>query len=97
MAGATMSDEEILDGIAAVAREHLDWQEPLRPEMHLVEDLGLDSIRLLTLAVEVENRFRIYLDEGDEAEISTVGKLVAAVRRKLAEGEGTGDGGEADG
>ena len=45
--------------------------------MRLVEDLRLDSIRLLTLAVEVENRFRVRLDEVDEAGIETVGDLVA--------------------
>lgn len=65
-----------------MAREHLEWTLPLAPEMRLVEDLRLDSIRLLTLAVEVENRFRVRLDE-DEAGIVTVADLVAAVRRRL--------------
>lgn len=82
-------DEEILTSIVAVAREHLGHRGPLSPEMRLVEDLELDSIRLLTLAVEVENRFRVRLDEADEAAIETVGDLVAAVRRKLAEREGS--------
>lgn len=83
MSGAKASDPVILDGIAAVAREHLDHASPLALEQRLVEDLGLDSIRLLTLAVEVENRFRVCLDERDEEAIETVGDLVAAVRRKL--------------
>jgi len=80
-----MSDEDILAGIQDVARIHLDWQDPLEPEMRLVEDLRLDSIRLLTLASEVENRFRILLDELDEGAIATVGDLVSIVRRKLSE------------
>jgi acyl carrier protein len=78
-----MSDEMILAGIAEVARRHLDWQGPFTPDMRLVEDLRLDSIRLLTLAAQVENRFRVLLDEADEAGIETVGDLVAIVRRKL--------------
>lgn len=77
-----MDDNQIYAGVAAVAREHLEWTQPLAPEMRLVEDLRLDSIRLLTLAVEVENRFRVRLDE-DEAGIVTVADLVAAVRRRL--------------
>lgn len=77
-----MDDNEIYAGVAAVAREHLEWTQPLSLEMRLVEDLRLDSIRLLTLAVEVENRFRVRLDE-DEAGIVTVADLVAAVRRRL--------------
>ncbi len=79
-----MSDEAaILAGISEVARLHLGWEGPLTADMRLVEDLRLDSIRLLTLAAEVENRFRIFLDELDEGAIETIGDLVAVVRRKL--------------
>lgn len=85
-----MHDDEILVEIVAVAREHLGYRGSLAGHMRLVEDLELDSIRLLTLAVEVENRFRVRLDEADEAAIETVGDLVAAVRRKLAAGDEPG-------
>jgi len=80
--------DDILQGIAAVARQFLGWTGELREEMRLVEDLQLDSIRLLTLATEVENHFRILLSSEDEAGILTVGDLVAAVRRKRAHGAG---------
>lgn len=79
-----MSDEAILAGIGEVARAHLGWEGDVTPEMRLVEDLRLDSVRLLTLAAEVENRFRIFLDEADETAIETVADLVEVVRRKLA-------------
>ena len=79
-----MTDAEILAGVAAVAREHLDFAGDLQPETRLVEELQLDSLKLLTLAVEVENRFRVRLDENDEAGIVTVADLVAAIRRQLA-------------
>jgi acyl carrier protein len=78
-----MNDEAILAGIADVARAHLGWEGIVTPDLRLVEDLRLDSIRLLTLAAEVENRFRVLLDEADEAGIETVGDLMAIVRRKL--------------
>ena len=79
-----MNDQEILDGIREVARRHLDFQGEVRPDMRLAEDLDLDSIKILTLAVEVENRFRIRLDPSSEARIETVGDLVAEVGRQLA-------------
>jgi acyl carrier protein len=77
----------ILAGIAGVAREHLGWEGPVTPDMRLVEDLRLDSIRLLTLAAEVENHFEIRLDEADEAGIETVGDLVSLVDARLVEKE----------
>jgi acyl carrier protein len=55
----------------------------LAPELRLVEDLHLDSVGLLTLAVEVEDRFRICLDPEDEAAIRTVGDLERVLRGKL--------------
>jgi acyl carrier protein len=66
-----------------VAREHLGWQGAVTAEMSLIEDLELDSLRLFTLAAEIENHFQIHLDEGDEAEMRTVGSLAEVIRRKL--------------
>lgn len=79
-----MTDEEILRDITAIARRSLEHEGPVRPETRLVEDLKLDSLRLLTLAVEVEDHFRLCLDTEDEQALETVGDLMATVRRKLA-------------
>ena len=73
----SLSTAQIIDGITEVARQHLGWEGPLRPEMRLVEDLELDSLQTLTLALAVENYFRVCLDE--EAEILTVGDLAAII------------------
>jgi acyl carrier protein len=78
-----MTDAEILDGVRTVAERHLQWRGELRPETRLVEDLELDSITALTLAVEVENLFRVRLDPEIESRIVTVGDLVAAIRGGL--------------
>lgn len=78
-----MTRAEILAGIAEVARRHLGRGAPLEPGQRLVEDLGLDSLGLLTLAAEVENHFRVALDPEDEARIATVGDLVDILAGKL--------------
>ncbi len=79
-----MERDAILDGIREVAAQHLGWQGDLPLEARLVEDLELDSLRLLTLAVEVENRFQVALDPDTEAEIESVLDLVRAVEGLLA-------------
>jgi acyl carrier protein len=80
-----VTEAEILEGIAAVARDHLGWEGVLRPEMRLVGEMQLDSLKLLTLAIEVENRFRVRLDDQDESRIETVADLVAAIRKRRAD------------
>jgi acyl carrier protein len=78
-----MTRDEILDGIAQVARAHVGFDGALTEPMRLQEDLGLDSIRLLVLAAEVENRFQVALEPADDAAVRTVGDLVDVVARKL--------------
>jgi acyl carrier protein len=75
-----VTEAEILAGIEAVAREHLGFRGRLEGGMRLVEDLGLDSLKALTLAVEVENRFEVCLDPERDSDLVTVADLVAAVR-----------------
>ena len=84
-----MTREQVLTGIEAIASRHLGKSGGLRPEMDLVEDLELDSLLLLTLAVEVENHFEICLDQEEEAAIRTVGDLAETVLRKVSEKPGT--------
>ena len=72
-----MQRNEILAGIQEVAQTHVGWTGALTTEQRLVEDLGLDSLKSLTLALEVENRFRVALDEAGE--IVTIGDLVEAI------------------
>lgn len=79
-----MNDACILAGIRDVARKHVGWEGPIEPDMRLVEDLSLDSIKLLTLAIEVENRFQICLDPERDHELITVADLVAAISQQTS-------------
>ena len=96
---AAACEAQILLSIVDIAREHLENAEQFDvafedlPERRLVADLGLDSVQLLTLAMEVENHFQIMLDDVDplaeasgetEEAVETVGDLVGAVKSALA-------------
>lgn len=99
------SEEELLASIIDIARLHLEeahrFDVPMSelPSRRLVADLGLDSVQLLTLAMEVENHFEIVLDDvdpispapidpqGDGESVETVADLVATVRDALARRE----------
>ena len=83
MSSVPWSESTLLAALADVAREHLAWQGTLAADTELVGALELDSIRLLTLVVEVENRFQICLDEGDQADLVTAADLVVLIRERL--------------
>lgn len=79
----SMTRAAVLDGIREVAAKHLDWKAGLAEDLSLVEDLELDSIKALTLALELENHFRVCLPQ--DAEIITVGDLVTLILEALDE------------
>jgi len=54
------------------------------PETRIGDDLALDSLRRIELAIEVENRFRIILEPEDETRIQTIGDLAEVIDRRLA-------------
>ena len=59
--------------------------QPVRGEDRLQEDLGLDSLQLLSLALEVENSYRVFLDDDPDSPPRTVNDLVELVSQRLAE------------
>ncbi len=79
-----MDRSRILEGVTGVLEEHLSIRD-VTESTHLFDDLRLDSIKQLTLVVELENRFQFCFDEGDETKIETIGDVVDVVSRRLGE------------
>jgi len=48
-------------------------------------DLGMDSVGLLSLALELENRFEMYLGEDSNQPPETVGDIVSLLTDRLME------------
>ncbi len=84
MSTTAPDDGRLLAGIQAVARAHLDYEGVLAPDTDLTAALALDSVRLLTLVMELENHFDINIEEGDEVGIETVGDLMDVLRDRLS-------------
>jgi acyl carrier protein len=81
-----MTEQQILEGVRRVLREHLQIVSPVEMETDFVRDLRLDSLKQLTLVVELENTFRVCFDEGDEEGLRTVGDVVNLIARRLDAG-----------
>ncbi len=76
--------DEIEAGIRRIAADHLGTSAEVSPDARLIEDLGLDSLQLLTLSFEVEHHFEIILEPEDEQAIVTVRDLTDTIARVLA-------------
>ena len=80
-----MTRGEIVAGLTEIAARKLEREGRITESTRLVEDLRLDSLALLTLAIEVENRFRLRLDETGVAGIETVGELVDVIAAEIGD------------
>ena len=54
-------------------------------EHHLRDDLGLDSVAIIELLFEIEERFKLQIPDQDLPGLSTVGTVAGYVQRRLAE------------
>lgn len=75
-----MQPDTILTHLRAVLASMDDFRprippERLLPEHRLLEDLGVDSVALLDLAVGLEARLGRAVDETELAELATVGAI----------------------
>ena len=59
----------------------------LADDVVLTEGLGMDSIDLVGLVVQVENRFRIKIDTEELRQISRVGQLLTLLEKKISAGD----------
>lgn len=75
---------EVFAGLEEIAHRALGIKDALTRSDTLTGTLGLDSLGLLSLAVEVEDAFRITLGE-EEQDVRTVGDLCDLIARRLAE------------
>ena len=82
---AELDPAQVLAAMHDIARTELDYAAPIALTQRLNEDLHLDSMNMIVMAVGLENRFRIKLDEQDAGQLITVGDLVTLVVRRAQE------------
>ncbi len=73
--------ERLVDVFVRVFEDEVE-PSAIRPESKLIDDLGLNSIGMLYMAMELENEFGIKFSNEDFAGLTTVGDVVARVERK---------------
>jgi acyl carrier protein len=58
-------------------------QSQLQDSTHLQDDLGIDSLDIIELQMEIENIFGIKISEEEAEKMKTVGSIIHGVQRKM--------------
>lgn len=73
-------DTALLADVSEVLEGVLNKKVELKPEMNIVNDLGLDSIAVMNFTMALEDRFDISIPLHDMASVVTVRDLLRTIR-----------------
>ena len=77
------ADADIFETVVSVLRRACGVQVEVSSGTRLAEDLGLDSVGLLALALELENHYQLQLGEDPASPPRTVGDVVVLIAEGL--------------
>jgi acyl carrier protein len=77
-------EEQVLDTLASV--KHIPV-ETVKLNSQLQQELGIDSLDVISVVFELENAFHITLPDGDVRQIKTPQDIVDGIKKLQEEGE----------
>ena len=81
-----MTIQEVKERVIEIISDGVEYEGVIRPDMNLIEEIGLSSLESMVLIGELENEFGIELPINEIKGIANIGELQDLVVRKLLEG-----------
>ena len=83
--------QELILRIAKIIIDELKLEditpEKFDPDMDLVDELGVDSMDLATVALVLQDEYGVFIDEDDYPTLKTVRLIAEYLRSKMAAGK----------
>jgi acyl carrier protein len=77
-----LSEEQILEGLAEIVEEVAGVApEDVTADKSFVDDLDIDSLSMVEIAVQAEDRFGVKIPDDELANLKTVGDAVSYVSK----------------
>ena len=78
--------DETLSITTEILKKHVDSNRTIRPNDHIQNDLGLDSLGVMELVADVEDRFSVSIPNEVLSDIATVEDIAKALMKLKNEG-----------
>lgn len=73
--------EETLSITTEILKKHVDASRTIGPKDHIQNDLGLDSLGVMELVADVEDRFEVSIPNDVLSDIATVEDIAKALMK----------------
>jgi acyl carrier protein len=76
------SEQEILSGLAEIVNEETGIPaSDVQPDKSFTDDLDIDSLSMMTIVVNAEDKFGVKIPDDEVKNLKTVGDAVAYIQR----------------
>jgi acyl carrier protein len=79
----TVDDKEIMDAVFEMLQQHNPRNIQLRQETKITSELNIDSVEVMDLVMEIEQRFDIDIPISMLSDVETIGDLARVVAARV--------------
>jgi acyl carrier protein len=83
MLGMSWTHAEVVNEVRSVVAEHAEGEADITEASELVADLGIDSLGVMEVVADLEDRFEMTIDEAELQDVATLGDVVTAIELRL--------------
>ncbi|MCA9620725.1 MAG: acyl carrier protein [Myxococcales bacterium] len=77
--------DEVVDEVRSVIVDHTDAKTEITEKTELVADLGIDSLGVMEVVADIEDKFDMTIADKELRNVATLGDVVAAIETRLRE------------
>ena len=77
--------ENVRTEVKEILRPHAQAGAELTEASHLVADLGIDSLGVMEVIADIEDKFKLTIPDDALREVETIADVAAAIENKLAD------------
>jgi acyl carrier protein len=75
--------DTVRSDLMALLQQHAQHEGEIKAESHLVGDLGIDSLGVMEIVADIEDKFKLSIPDDVLREVETVDDVVKAITKRL--------------
>jgi acyl carrier protein len=75
--------EEVVDQVRILILDHTETSSEITEQTELVADLGIDSLGVMEVVADIEDKFEMTIADKELRDVATLGDVVKAIEVRL--------------
>lgn len=75
--------EEVVDQVRSLILDHTETSSEITEQTELVADLGIDSLGVMEVVADIEDKFEMVIADKELRDVATLGDVVKAIEVRL--------------